>query len=98
MFRVRRVVLLILTAAAVAYGQVANVSVSSIQSLIRSKEYDQALQLTRSALHQTPSDFRVWTLEGIVLSLQGNNQDALTAFDKALRLSPTYPPALKGKV
>jgi tetratricopeptide (TPR) repeat protein len=98
MFHVRRVVLFILGAAFVAQGQQAQVSIASIESLIRSQEYDQALQLTRSALHETPNDFRLWTLEGIVLSIKGSNQDALIAFDRALILSPTYAAALKGKV
>jgi tetratricopeptide (TPR) repeat protein len=98
MFHTRRVVLFILGAAFVAQGQATKVSIASIQSLIRSKEYDQALQLTRSALHETPNDFRLWTLEGIVLSIKGSNRDALDAFDRALSLSPTYAAALKGKV
>jgi tetratricopeptide (TPR) repeat protein len=98
MCHARRLVLFILGAAIVAQGQQTKVSIASIESLIRSQEYDQALQLTRSALHETPNDFRLWTLEGIVLSIQGSNQEALNAFDKALSLSPNYPAALKGKV
>ena len=98
MFLARRVALLILGAALVAQGQQAKVSIASIESLIRSKEYDQALQLTKSGLHEMPNDFRLWTLEGIVLSIKGSNQDALIAFDRALSLSPNYVAALKGKV
>jgi tetratricopeptide (TPR) repeat protein len=98
MFHARRVVLFILGAAFVAQGQSTQVSIASIQSLIRSQEYDQALQLTRSALHETPNDFRLWTLQGIVLSIQGSNHDALNDFDRALSLSPGYAAALKGKV
>ena len=98
MFHARRLVLFILGAAFVAQGQATKVSIASIESLIRSQEYDQALQLTRSALHETPNDFRLWTLEGIVLSIKGSNQDALNAFDRALSLSPAYAAALKGKV
>jgi tetratricopeptide (TPR) repeat protein len=98
MFLIRRVVLFILGAAFVAQGQTTKVSIASIESLIRSQKYDQALQLTRSALHETPNDFRLWTLEGIVLSIKGSNHDALDAFDRALSLSPAYAAALKGKV
>jgi len=67
MIHIRCLVLLILGAAFVAHGQTTKVSIASIESLIRSQEYDQALQLTKSALHETPNDFRLWTLEGIVL-------------------------------
>ncbi len=84
MFRTRCVVLFILGASFVAQAQQTKVSIASIESLIRSQEYDQALQITRSALHETPNDFRLWTLEGIVLSIKGSNHDALNAFEKAL--------------
>src|SRR5208283_1097327 len=97
MFQARRLVLFILGAAFLAHGQATKVPVATIESLIRSQEYDQALQLTKSALHETPNDFRLWTLEGIVLSIKGSNQEALIAFDKALSLSPSYAAALKGK-
>ncbi len=72
--------------------------VASIESLIRSEKYGQALELTKSQLHTKPADFRLWTLEGIIYSLQGQKTDAIGAFDKALRLSPSYIPALKGDV
>jgi len=98
MFPAKRVALFILGAALVAQGQATKASIASIQSLIRAQEYDQALQLTRSALHETPNDFRLWTLEGIVLSIKGSNHDALNAFDSALSLSPNYTAALKGEV
>jgi|SRR5271157_274334 len=98
MFHTGRVVFLILGAVLVAQGQQPKVSTASIESLIRSQDYDRALQLTKSALHDTPNDFRLWTLQGIVLSIQGSHQEALHAFDKALSLSPNYPAALKGKV
>jgi tetratricopeptide (TPR) repeat protein len=98
MFRTRCMVLFILGASFVAQGPQTKVSIASIESLIRSQEYDQALQTTRSALQETPNDFRLWTLEGIVLSIKGENQDALNAFEKALSLSPNYGAALRGEV
>jgi tetratricopeptide (TPR) repeat protein len=54
--------------------------------------------MTKAALHQTPNDFRLWTLEGIVYSIKGSNHDAIDAFQKALSMSPNYPAALKGEV
>ncbi len=73
-------------------------SIASIQTLIRSHDYDQALQLTSDALKRTPDDFRLWTLEGIVFSIKNSTTDAISAFDKALKLSPNYAPALKSEV
>jgi tetratricopeptide (TPR) repeat protein len=81
-----------------AQAQQARTSVASIESLIRTHEYDRALQLIKAGLSQSPNDFRLWTLEGIVFSIQRDQPDAISAFNKALALSPSYPPALKGQV
>ena len=81
-----------------AIGQQPTPSVTAIESLIRSRQYDQALAMTRSALKQRPTDFRLWTLEGIIFSMQDKAQRAQSAFEKALRISPQYAPALKGEV
>ena len=71
---------------------------AAIEGLIRSKEYDEAIRTARKQLQGAPADYRLWTLEGIALSLSGKTSDATTAFDKALHLSPDYMPALKGEV
>ena len=81
-----------------AIGQQPTPSVTALESLIHSQQYDQALALTRSALEQRPKDFRLWTLQGIIFSMQGKAQPAQIAFEKALRISPQYAPALKGEV
>jgi tetratricopeptide (TPR) repeat protein len=88
-----------------AHSQVPNESIQSpiqspiqsIESLIRSKHYQQALQETQSKLSGAPQDYHLWALQGIVLSLQGQDQQALDAFDKALAISPNYPAALKAE-
>jgi tetratricopeptide (TPR) repeat protein len=90
--------ILILGASIVAQGQQGNGQVASIQSLIRSQQYDQALQMTQSALHDAPSDARLWTLEGIIFSIRGSDHEALNAFDRALKLSPADRAALRGEV
>ena len=79
-------------------GQQSGSPIASIESLIRSRQYDQALQIARSALRQSPKDVRLWTLEGIVFSLKGSNHEALDAFEKARSLSPENTVALKGEV
>src|SRR5271157_5017655 len=90
MVRVRLAVLLIACGSLVSQGQPTDTFVASIESLIRSHEYDQALQATRNKLADTPGDFRVWTLQGIIFSLKGNGPDAQAAFEHALRISPMY--------
>jgi tetratricopeptide (TPR) repeat protein len=76
--------------------QVSNLS--EIESLIRSKDYDRALALTRADLREGPGDYRVWTVQGIAHSLKGEMPQALASFNEALHLAPSYTPALKGEV
>jgi len=49
--------------------------IAPIEAAIRSHQYDQALQMSQSALQATPQDFRLWTLEGIIFSIKGSDPD-----------------------
>jgi tetratricopeptide (TPR) repeat protein len=73
-------------------------TIQSIESSIRDHQYDHALEVTSAALRIMPSDSRLWTLEGIVYSLKGSDEQALSAFGNALKLSPEYPAAMRGEV
>jgi len=73
-------------------------NLAEIQSLIRSKQYEEALARTSADLQKTPSDYRLWTVQGIVQSLRGDTGQAVASFEKALHLSPSYTPALKGEI
>jgi tetratricopeptide (TPR) repeat protein len=79
-------------------GQRPASSLASVESLIRSQQYDQALQATDSELRTSPKDFRFWTLKGIILSLKGNTSSAISSFETARKYSPDYIPALKAEV
>ena len=81
-----------------AQAQDGKVSISTIESLIRSQQYDQALKTLKTALRESPGDNKLWTLEGICLGIQGNDSEAQVAFDHAIRISPNYAPALKGEI
>jgi hypothetical protein len=48
-------------------GGTAKTSLAAIESLIRSQRYDEALEEAKSRLQETPADYRLWTVEGIVL-------------------------------
>jgi tetratricopeptide (TPR) repeat protein len=80
-----------------AYAQEAAAPIASVEGLIRAQQYDKAVELAERQLRVQPSDFRMWTLQGIALSLEGRTADAIRAFDKAMQLSPDYAPALKGE-
>jgi len=81
-----------------AQAQDVKVSISAVEQLIRSQQYDQALRTLQSGLRANPDNFKLWTLEGVCLGLEGNDDDALAAFDHAVHISPDYTPALKGEV
>ncbi len=98
MFRLSLILGFALACALSALAQDVNVSISSIESLIRSQQYDEALHTLNVAIHRSPSDVKLWTLEGICLALQGNDREALASFDHAIRISPDYSPALKGEI
>jgi tetratricopeptide (TPR) repeat protein len=87
---------LLLGSAFVAY-QSSSTSVSTIQSLIRAQQYSQALQAIQSGLRSAPRDARLWTLKGILLSIESRDQQASVAFAHALNLEPNDLAALKGE-
>ena len=70
--------------------------VSSISAALRSREFERALGMSRAALQKYPDDERLWTLQGIAYSQVGKPKLALSSFQRALKNSPDYLPALEG--
>jgi tetratricopeptide (TPR) repeat protein len=90
-------VILFLLVAASPHGAQSSVDASnSITVALQAKDYNLALQLARSAIEQSPDDVKILALEGIALCGLDKNQEALAAYDAALKLSPDYLPALEG--
>lgn len=98
MFRLKLIAEFALLCALPLGAQDVGTSISRIESLMRSQQFDQALRDLKTALNDRPRDKRLWTLEGICFALQGNNTGALAAFNHALRIAPDYAPALRGEV
>jgi len=89
---------MLLTSFTAACAQQERTLIEQIEASIRAHDYDRALQLSNSGIAKAPADFRLWTLKGIILSIQKENPAAIAAFEKALGQSPNYTPALKGEV
>jgi tetratricopeptide (TPR) repeat protein len=68
----------------------------SIESALRAQNYGQAIELVQSQLPHAAKDYRLLTLQGIALSGLGKDRDALTAYHRALAISPDYLAALEG--
>lgn len=98
MVRLKLLSAVLACALGIAQGQGASGSAATIDALIRSQKYDQALSALKVALRTAPGDARLWTLEGIVYSLKGSRTEGIAAFERALRLSPNLTPALQGEV
>lgn len=73
-------------------------TIQGIEAAIRDREYDQAVTMTSAALRSSPNDARLLTLRGIAYSLKGNDAEALSAFVRALKISPSSPAAMRGAV
>ncbi|HTW80420.1 MAG TPA: tetratricopeptide repeat protein [Terracidiphilus sp.] len=69
---------------------------SAIVAALRARDYAAALSQLGPALQQSPADAQLWTFEALAYSGQGRKDEALTAFQKALQISPDYLPALEG--
>lgn len=78
------------------WAQTAPPDAQSITAALRGKQYKQALELAKRALNTAPGDVQILTLEALAWKGLGQDQNALTAFQRALRIAPTYLAALEG--
>jgi tetratricopeptide (TPR) repeat protein len=71
-------------------------TVQSIAAALRASQHEIALQLLKPALIKFPKDPRLWTMQGVAFSGVHSSDQALGAYQHALRLSSEYLPALEG--
>ena len=79
-----------------AFAQSGGDKIGPITSALRAREFDKAVELLQSALQQSPKSAQLWTLQGIALSGEEHEKEALASFRNALKISPDYLPALEG--
>ena len=87
---------LVIRALSAATSEAVQDPIGPITAALRDHQFDKALQLLQPALERFPRNAQLWTLEGIAYSGQGNNHEALAAFQRALSISPDLLPALEG--
>jgi tetratricopeptide (TPR) repeat protein len=78
------------------YGQGERDPTPAIASALAQKQFDEAMRLLQPALKRFPQNPKLWTLQGLAFSGKGDTKDALIAYQKALKLSPEFLPALEG--
>src|SRR6185312_3988462 len=98
LLQLRNLYFVFLICAIPAFAQNAPPSASSasIESALRNHDYQHALQLSQSAVQQSPKNPKLWALQGIALSGLGRSPEALAAYNRALAFAPDYLPALEG--
>ena len=96
MMRVCGILLVLLTYLFAPFSLAQTPPSDAITTALRARDFDRAVELTRTALQKSPSDSRLWTLQGIALANLHHDKDALVAFQKALKLSPDAVAALAG--
>ena len=70
--------------------------VDAIRAALRTRDFERAIERSRSALRQAPNDPRLWTLQGIALASMGKRGEALQSFQQALKIDPNDMAALEG--
>lgn len=70
--------------------------VGPIVKALQARDFSGALRLSHSALQAHPGDCRIWTLHGMATQGAGNLSVALADYQHALKLVPSYLPALEG--
>lgn len=79
-----------------AFAQTAENPIPPITSALQARDYNKAVELSRTALRTYPQNAQLWTLNGIALASKGDGKDALVAFQKALKIAPDNLAALAG--
>src|SRR5262249_34642583 len=68
----------------------------SIEAALGARNFSEAYQLSRSAVADSPTNPKLLALEAYALMGLGRPSEALNAYNRALKVSPDYLPALEG--
>ncbi len=78
------------------FGQTNGDQIGAISASLRAGEFDHALQLLHPMLQESPSNSQLWTLQALAYAGAKRKKEALDSFQRALKISPDYLPALEG--
>ncbi|HKF50326.1 MAG TPA: tetratricopeptide repeat protein [Terracidiphilus sp.] len=68
----------------------------AISAALADRSFPKALELLQPALKASPSDPRLWAMQGAAHAGMGDNKEALASFQRSLKIAPGYLPALRG--
>src|SRR5215467_14799832 len=89
------IVALLFASVSVGQTQTEN-STQAIHAALGNQEFDKVVELTRTALQESPNNAQLWIFQGIALAGKGDNQNALVSFQRALKIAPDNVGALEG--
>jgi tetratricopeptide (TPR) repeat protein len=72
--------------------------VAAIGEALRAGDNSKALEFLGPALQKNPENAELWAMQGVAYAHQGDDKDALPSFERALKISPNYIPALQGAI
>jgi len=75
-----------------------NSALDRIRSALGEKQFPRALELLRPALEVSPDSSELWAMQGTAYAGEGDNKAALRSFQRSLKISPNYLPALEGAI
>lgn len=94
--RILRAIFIIAVCSIAAFGQTDGNQIGAVTASLRAGEFDHALQLLYPMLQQSPANPQLWALQALAYSGAKRKKDALASFQRALKISPDYLPALEG--
>ncbi len=77
--------------------EIAHRNLKYAEKLFQAGQYEKALENVRNSLAKDPTLATAYVLQGQILSVQGNRDEALMSFDQALNLDPLNEAARSGK-
>jgi tetratricopeptide (TPR) repeat protein len=96
LFRKSCLAIVLLACHSLMFSQTHESQVEPISSALRAGEFDKAVELSRSALQESPNNAQLWILQGVAYVSKGDSKEALTSFQQALKISPNNIAALAG--
>jgi tetratricopeptide (TPR) repeat protein len=72
--------------------------VDAVVEALRARDYSKALELLKPALQASPGNAELWAMQGAAYAGEAHKTEALASFQKALKISPDYLPALEGAI
>lgn len=72
--------------------------IQAIGSALQAKQFDKALDLLDPALKSSPENAELWAMQGTAYAGLRQKKEALDSFQRSLKISPDYLPALKGAI